>query len=90
MEALFSNFKERITPDDPSSPEFWNGPMTHPMTHQNPINQLDMANDDGFTAVILTYNRLDSLWRVVRKISLIKSCRLILVVWQDQDWVRSA
>ena len=85
MEALFSNFKERITPDDPSKPEYWNG---NRMTQQNPINQLDMANDNGFTAVILTYNRLDSLWRVVSKISKVKSCRLILIVWQDQERLR--
>nr|XP_027195106.1 exostosin-2-like [Dermatophagoides pteronyssinus] len=40
---------------------------------------------DGFTAVILTYNRLDSLFHVVSSISRVPGCQKILIVWNNQN-----
>ena len=39
---------------------------------------------DGFTAVILTYDRLESLFRVIQQVALAPSLAKVLVVWNNQ------
>ena len=39
----------------------------------------------GFTAVILTYDRLDSLYQILEKVSLAPSLAKLLVVWNNQN-----
>lgn len=48
----------------------------------NPKN-LNLISD-GFTAVILTYNRLNSLFHVVSSITRVPSCQKILIIWNNQ------
>ena len=38
----------------------------------------------GFTAVILTFDRLDSLYKIIQKVSLAPSLAKVLVVWNNQ------
>lgn len=38
----------------------------------------------GFTAVILTYDRLDSLFHVIRQVAKATSLAKVLVVWNNQ------
>ena len=38
----------------------------------------------GFTAVILTYDRLDSLFAVINRVAAVPSLAQILVVWNNQ------
>ena len=40
---------------------------------------------DGFTAVILTYDRLESLFQVIQSIADTPSLSKILVIWNNQD-----
>jgi len=40
--------------------------------------------DHGFTAVILTYNRLDSLFLVITKVADVPSLARIVVIWNNQ------
>ena len=41
--------------------------------------------NQGFTAVILTYDRLDSLLNVIRQLINVPSCVKILIVWNNQN-----
>lgn len=41
--------------------------------------------NDGFTAVILTYDRLESLFQVIKSVAETPSLSKILVVWNNQD-----
>ncbi len=53
---------------------------------QNPlfVNHLPPASD-GFTAVILTYDRLESLHQVIKSVGDTPSLAQIIVVWNNQD-----
>ena len=39
----------------------------------------------GFTAVILTYDRLEYLFRVIQRVALVPSLTKVLVVWNNQQ-----
>ena len=41
--------------------------------------------EDGFTAVILTYDRIESLFQVIRSVSQTPSLAKIVVVWNNQE-----
>ena len=43
------------------------------------------AKEEGFTAVILTYNRLESLYNVINRIVDTPSLARIVVVWNNQE-----
>ena len=43
-----------------------------------------IAPDDGFTSVILAYDRIESLFRVIESVALAPSLKKILVVWNNQ------
>lgn len=44
-----------------------------------------VSRSDGFTAVILTYDRVESLFILIEKLSLVPSLHGILVVWNNQQ-----
>uniref|UniRef100_A0A1A9WW32 Exostosin-2 n=1 Tax=Glossina brevipalpis TaxID=37001 RepID=A0A1A9WW32_9MUSC len=44
-----------------------------------------VSRGDGFTAVILTYDRVDSLFLLIEKLSLVPSLHSILIVWNNQQ-----
>lgn len=39
----------------------------------------------GFTAVVLTYDRVESLFRVITEVSKVPSLSKLLVVWNNQN-----
>lgn len=42
------------------------------------------SSDQGFTAVVLTYDRMESLLNVVRQLINVPSCVKVLIVWNNQ------
>ena len=49
-----------------------------------PANPVLPPPNQGFTAVILTYNRLESLFQVITKVSQVESLTRVVVVWNHQ------
>lgn len=39
----------------------------------------------GFTAIVLTYDRVESLFRVITEVSKVPSLSKLLVVWNNQN-----
>uniref|UniRef100_UPI00358EA983 exostosin-2 isoform X2 n=1 Tax=Myxine glutinosa TaxID=7769 RepID=UPI00358EA983 len=78
---------ERIFPYAAHSYEHWNSPPEVCWRGvMNPLFlPLEPARARGFTAVILTYDRLDSLLRVVTEIARTPSLAKVLVVWNNQN-----
>ena len=50
-----------------------------------PLLPLIPAKSTGFTAVILTYDRLDSLYKIIHQVALAPSLAKVLVVWNNQQ-----
>lgn len=62
----------------------WNEPLDVPLV-QNPLFlPLAPSKAQGFTAVVLTYDRLDSLFTVIRQLATVPSLAKVLVVWNNQ------
>jgi len=59
----------------------FSGANLHPPIPANPV--LAPPNQ-GFTALILTYNRLDSLFQVITRVSKVESLTRVVVVWNHQ------
>ena len=75
---------ERIFATSRRSTHDWN---TRPQDRvpNNPLFlPLTVPSDEGFTAVILTYDRLDSLIQVIHTLRNVPSCVKVLVVWNNQ------
>lgn len=75
---------ERVFPIQRATLRHWN---TRPGAHapNNPLFlPLTAPAEEGFTAIILTYDRLDSLQQVIHTLGLVPSCVKILVVWNNQ------
>jgi len=49
------------------------------------FNPVIAPEDAGFTAVILAYERVASLFQVIERISLVPSLAKILIVWNNQE-----
>lgn len=61
----------------------WNMPPQRAM--QNPLFSARVAQkSQGFTAVILTYDRIESLFKLIQKLSVVMSLQKILVVWNNE------
>lgn len=61
----------------------WNMPAQRVM--QNPLFSAHVTQkSQGFTAVILTYDRIESLFKLVQKLSAVMSLQKILVVWNNE------
>uniref|UniRef100_A0A0K2T5T3 Exostosin-2 n=1 Tax=Lepeophtheirus salmonis TaxID=72036 RepID=A0A0K2T5T3_LEPSM len=73
---------DRIFPHFSKTYREWN----YPELVSNPLSfQSTPPDNDGFTAVILTYDRLDSLINVVYQISETPSLVAIVVVWNSKS-----
>lgn len=61
----------------------WN--MANPEALQNPLFSSHAAQkSQGFTAVILTYDRIESLFKLIQKLSVVMSLQKILVIWNNE------
>ncbi|XP_059618949.1 exostosin-2 [Phlebotomus argentipes] len=62
----------------------WNVPM-YEKTSRNPLFlPLIAPKSQGFTAVILTYDRIDSLFTLVQKLAVVPALQKILIIWNNQ------
>eukprot|EP00118_Oscarella_pearsei_P012672 m.95309 g.95309 ORF g.95309 m.95309 type:complete len:725 (+) comp36844_c0_seq1:28-2202(+) len=69
-----------------SAPEMQTHPNIDRVTRPPPLFiPLKPPQSDGFTAVILTYNRVEMLFKVVTSVSQAHSLSKIVVVWNNQD-----
>lgn len=61
----------------------WNTPNAK--TFQNPLFLSRVAQkSQGFTAVILTYDRVESLFKLIQKLSIVSTLQKILVIWNNE------
>lgn len=75
---------QRVFPQNSKSYEDWNVPP-NPLAARSPLFlQLTAPKWQGFTAVVLTYDRVESLFTLINKLSKVPSLSKILVVWNNQ------
>lgn len=55
------------------------------LVRAKPTNLNVKSSNQGFTAVVLTYDRMDSLLDVIRQLINVPSCVKILIVWNNQN-----
>ncbi|KTF76070.1 hypothetical protein cypCar_00030437 [Cyprinus carpio] len=97
-EAYFSSMKaigmttlqiinDRIYPYAARTYEEWNNPSVVKWSSVNSPLFLPLIppRSPGFTAVVLTYDRIESLFRVITEISKVSSLAKLLVVWNNQN-----
>ncbi|RXN21604.1 exostosin-2 [Labeo rohita] len=97
-EAYFSSMKaiglttlqiinDRIYPYAARTYEEWNNPSVVKWSSVNSPLFLPLIppRSPGFTAVVLTYDRIESLFRVITEISKVPSLAKLLVVWNNQN-----
>lgn len=61
----------------------WNMPSSR--IKQNPLFLSRIAQkSQGFTAVILTYDRIESLFKLIQKLSVVSTLQKILVIWNNE------
>lgn len=74
----------RVFPQHARSYEDWNMPP-NPMSTKSPLFlQLTAPKSQGFTAVVLTYDRVESLFSLIQKLVKAPSLSKVLVVWNNQ------
>ncbi|KAM9302316.1 exostosin-2 [Gastrophryne carolinensis] len=78
---------DRIYPYASRSYEEWNDPPAVKWSSvTNPLFlPLIPPQSQGFTAVVLTYDRVESLFRVITEVSKVPSLSKLLVVWNNQN-----
>ena len=62
VDGLTAALSDRIFPHNTQTYEFWNGPTAGV---KSPIIMDSIADETGFTAVILAYERIESMFRVI-------------------------
>lgn len=74
--------QDRLFPHRARTYYDWN---VRPLRHPNPLFLTHSPSADaGFTAVILTYDRLESLFQVMTRVAETPSLVEIVVVWNHQ------
>lgn len=78
--------QSRIFPYTGKNKKHWNFVDSTSSVALNPLFLSRVVNrSDGFTAVILTYDRVESLYILIEKLSLVPSLHAILVIWNNQQ-----
>ncbi|KAJ1532048.1 hypothetical protein ONE63_000679 [Megalurothrips usitatus] len=75
---------QRVFPQNSKSYEDWNVPPNPLAAHSPLFLQLTAPRWQGFTAVILTYDRVESLFTLIKQLVKVPSLTKILVVWNNQ------
>uniref|UniRef100_A0A673TZG9 Exostosin-2 n=1 Tax=Suricata suricatta TaxID=37032 RepID=A0A673TZG9_SURSU len=85
--ATLQIINDRIYPYAALSYEEWNDPPTVKWgSVSNPLFlPLIPPQSQGFTAIVLTYDRVESLFRVITEVSKVPSLSKLLVVWNNQN-----
>ncbi|KAJ6637227.1 Exostosin-2 [Pseudolycoriella hygida] len=82
--TMLDELNDRVFPHLSKNYMNWNIPKNDKST-QNPLFlPLTASKSQGFTAVILTYDRIESLFMLIQKMSFVSSLQKILVVWNNQ------
>lgn len=82
--TLLDELNDRVQPHVAKDYMNWNIPKTSSST-QNPLFlPIITPKSHGFTAVILTYDRIESLLELVLKLSVVPSLQKILIIWNNQ------
>ena len=76
---------DRVFPDSAKTYDDWNKPVGSSGVYSPLFLPLAPPEDSGFTAVILAYDRVDSLFQLISSIDKVPSLRMILVVWNNQQ-----
>lgn len=84
VSTALDELNDRVYPHLSKSYNFWNIQKSAEAT-QNPLFLPMIASkSQGFTAVVLTYDRVDSLFTLIQKLSVVSSLQKILVIWNNQ------
>nr|XP_002119284.3 exostosin-2-like [Ciona intestinalis] len=75
---------DRVFPHVATTYEKWNNPPSSNSVQSPLFLPLISPKEDGFTAVILAYDRVLSLFQLIKSIDKVPSLRMILVVWNNQ------
>nr|CAG4642322.1 EOG090X01LY [Evadne anonyx] len=94
--TALSIINERIFPSQRLSYAEWNDPPQTALVRKSFILPMGPPRSQGFTAVVLTYDRMESLFRVLERLSKVPSLAKMVVVWNNQqkdpppisDWPR--
>lgn len=82
--TMLEELNDRVFPHLALAYQSWNLPNL-PNSAQNPLfSPLMGSKSQGFTAVILTYDRVESLFTLIQKLALVPSLAKILVIWNNQ------
>ena len=76
---------DRVFPDTGLSYDDWNTPPERNSVYSPLFLPLAPPADNGFTAVILAYDRIESLFQLINSIDKVPSLKLILIVWNNQQ-----
>lgn len=83
IKTVLAELNDRIFAYRAKSYFDWNVP-----NQRNGLNPLFSSRVDqksqGFTAVILTYDRIESLFKLIQKLSVVMSLQKILVIWNNE------
>ncbi|XP_011206021.2 exostosin-2 [Bactrocera dorsalis] len=78
--------ENRIFPHRARSIMDWNKPDDNYRSTFNPLFlPVISPKSQGFTAVILTYDRVESLFTLIQKLAMVPSLQSILVIWNNQN-----
>ncbi|XP_055842847.1 exostosin-2 [Episyrphus balteatus] len=75
---------DRVFPHLAKTSLQWNTPYNYKASHNPLFLPLIASKTQGFTAVILTYDRVESLFTLIQKLAIVPSLQKILVVWNNQ------
>ena len=81
VQTTLDILNDRIVPHHAKTYRDWN--LRH--LDRNPLFMPNANPSEGFTAVILTYDRVESLFNVITKIADTPSLSRIVVVWNNQE-----
>lgn len=83
IKTLIAELNDRIFTYRAKSYFDWN--IQPPKALQNPLFSAQVTQkSQGFTAVILTYDRIESLFKLIQKLSVVMSLQKILVIWNNE------
>lgn len=83
VQTVLAELNDRIFAYNSKTYIEWNTPNAR--TFQNPLFLSRVAQkSQGFTAVILTYDRVESLFKLIQKLSIVPSLQKILVIWNNE------
>lgn len=84
VETVLAELEDRIFPYKGNTYFDWNNKPNYEH-RQNPLFLSRIApKSQGFTAVILTYDRIESLFKLIQKLSVVSTLQKILVIWNNE------